>query len=452
MQLHPKPIQGQDKTTTKLQHTVQTTPPAAMSFTGVLRRNGYFGRRQRARRPKAEGVRSRAAFRSVGEAGSVQHKAKRLAQPLEVPPLVTVDEGGQPRDVRVSTLQFVAGMGRYAVLPCYVCRRTCKGTMTAEASRAAGGAGGITMFALIPAIVFAFGLMDLSPTEAFAAVVGIAVVLCFDYTGKGQLSDVLESTTIDPLDANIGPAPLSKDEVPRIVVLMCIGGGVAAAYPLLLPVPTAPPLPPQRKLLQLHGLHHLPRLRRQWSHTFAGLIRSLYACACTCRQGLKIVPKRVRSIGRPHDRIIIMLRALPSALHKLLALDTYATPQRFGGDTAVESIHASCTPTAALTSLGCQVPQPLPMPSTCCWPQCTPPPAELSCRSWPFAPSSPPPRCPSCWLQLGFRRPFVTLCSMDPTLLARHAPTASPWAAALCAPPWLHARRWYPSAASWRFF
>lgn len=210
---------------TKLQHAVQTTPPAAMSFTGVLRRNGYFGRQQRARRPKQEGVRSRAAFRSVGEAGSVQHKAKRLAQPLELPPLVTVDEGGQPRDVRVSTLQFVAGMGRYAVLPCYMCRRTCKGTMTAEASRAAAGIGRITTFALIPAIVFAFGWMDLSPTEAFAAVVGIAVVLCFDYTGKGQLSDVLESTTIDPLDANIGPAPLSKDEVPRIVVLMCIGGG-----------------------------------------------------------------------------------------------------------------------------------------------------------------------------------------------------------------------------------
>lgn len=77
---------------------------------------------------------AKASFRTVDEVGSVQRLARPLDKPLQLPSLLTMDEAGQPRDVRVSTLQFVAGVARYTLFPCCFCRRACKGTMTSEAA------------------------------------------------------------------------------------------------------------------------------------------------------------------------------------------------------------------------------------------------------------------------------------------------------------------------------
>lgn len=143
---------------------------------------------------------AKASFRTVDEVGSVQRLARPLDKPLQLPSLLTMDEAAQPRDVRVSTLQFVAGMARYSVFPCCFCRRACKGTMTSEAGNMVKKSTLITTVqfccalafrcvdvrwsllgtlvlnlllllqqcALAPVILFAFGLVELSPTEAFA--------------------------------------------------------------------------------------------------------------------------------------------------------------------------------------------------------------------------------------------------------------------------------------------
>lgn len=183
-------------------------------------------------------------------------------------------------------------------------------------------------------------------------------MLCFDNTGKGQLSGVLESASIDPMDAFRGPAPLSKAEVHQQLQLQAFKP--QCSHTFLLPQHT------QMKMLQHHGLHHFPLLKSQWEQAHKAAIRQRRRC-CRAPLGLKFVPVRMLTISKPHERLLIMLRAMPSALHRVLALDTFKTPRRFGGEPWLGRADVgvlACTRPVTL-------PPPLPPPSSCRIGTCT---------------------------------------------------------------------------------
>lgn len=209
------------------------------------------------------------------------------------PELLTIDPAtGAPQDVRFTTSRYVFGMLKVPLLPFLAAHNWVTGGPRKLAGCMTGLAfWGMWVSLLLPVMVYrlqsdGFDPARLNATEAVGPVICMLLACMFGITANADASWQLESTSID------GPALLSA---------------VAGASPMA---------PSEVGLYLDQGLHHMDAHR---------LIHPASMLAHHFNGSTVRVRVRIRS------NVTRMLRALPSAMHRLLALGTYVTPSLGSG-------------------------------------------------------------------------------------------------------------------------